>query len=166
MLKNLNMRTLFVAFGALLITSLPAHAGGKHRHDKDDDSGRWLYGIRGSTRAVNVFVALYKDRYEQGYPLRVACDFPIAVDPQNILFVCDPDGSNPITEITPIYNAVLSVYPGEAEMGITAASQCPNMHCNFDRTTGCSSYKGPYCTIPGCYHTNYYCVGTHTCVPN
>jgi hypothetical protein len=180
MLRSLNIRTLVVAFCALFITSLSAHAAGKFKHDKEDDSKRTMYGVQGSTWAVEYFLTLYTDTYDSGYALRVACDFPRRVPPDQrvdpklpqLLFACDPDDlSEPnlnqrvSIQIAQMYNVIVSA-GGQLNYGITPVTAMVTAtirHCIFDNSTSCSYYSGPYCYSPGYYHTNYYCAGTHAC---
>ncbi len=163
MLTGLNIRTMFLVFCALATASFPAQAAGPqpHRRDKEDDTTRWLFAIRGTNTSVAAFLALYKDAYDLGYPLRAACDFPMTVDANNLLWVCDPT-PDVIAQISDIWNRA----PHSLDLAVSTVTSdtCGSpKKCHTDGA-GCSYYSGPYCTIPGCYHTGYYCAGLHSCL--
>jgi hypothetical protein len=171
MLKRMNSRWIQLALCVLIVTSAPTHAKrDHHRRDQSDDHGRWLYSVRGTTEAVAYFLQLYKAAYDANqWPLRVACDFPTTVNATTLLFVCDVGETETQDQINAIFNVASSKYPAQSpaqlEMAITAASSCTGRRCAANPTAGCSYYQGPGCLTPGCYHTNYYCVGQHSCPP-
>jgi hypothetical protein len=166
MLKVLNRTAWFVALCAFVIVSFPAQAGGKgtHRRDKDDDQTRVLFQLEGTDDAVADFLKRYKDSYEDGYPLRVSCDFPKTLPAptagsHRLVFVCDPT-DDVVDQVSYIYNQ--SVH--SLSLATSTVTDCSNTHCHTNKTAGCNYYSGPFCTTPGCYHTGYYCAGVHSCI--